>query len=328
MYNFAMTRPTVGVLRGGTSSEYPLSLKSGAALLAALPEDRYDVRDIFIDRRGVWHSRGVPSDAVRALSQVDVALNALHGGVGEDGTVQRILESGGVAYAGARPGAAALALNKVRAREVMQAAGLKIPRGAAFSLRGDQTTADMARAVFSEFGPPYIVKPASDGASNGILIVQTLIELPDAIGDMLDAYGAALVEEYIRGEEASVGVMEHYRDQELYAFPPVHVVLPEGSTHFAFHHHDQALARHIVPSNFSHAQKGMLIEAARLAHQALGLRHFSRADIILTPRGPYVLEVNANPGLYKGASFPAMLESVGSSIREFAEHALHLAVRK
>ena len=101
-----MARTSVGILRGGTSSEYDLSLKSGAAMLAALPESQFDVRDIFIDKRGYWHLRGAPVYAARSLSQVDVVLNALHGGVGEDGTVQRILERAGVPYAGARPQAA------------------------------------------------------------------------------------------------------------------------------------------------------------------------------------------------------------------------------
>ena len=73
---------SVGILRGGTSSEYNLSLRSGAAILSALPDDRYDTRDIFVDRRGYWHLRGTPMDAARALSQVDVVLNALHVGPG------------------------------------------------------------------------------------------------------------------------------------------------------------------------------------------------------------------------------------------------------
>src|SRR3989338_9791095 len=111
-----MVRTSVGILRGGTSSEYDLSLKTGAAMLAALPNDRYDARDIFIDRRGYWHLRGAPVDAARALAQIDVALNALHGGVGEDGTVQRILERAGGPYAGARPPAGSISLTKGRAR--------------------------------------------------------------------------------------------------------------------------------------------------------------------------------------------------------------------
>ena len=322
-----MTRTSVGVLRGGTSSEYNLSLKTGAAILAALPEDRYDTRDIFIDKRGYWHLRGQPVDAARALSQIDVVLNALHGGVGEDGSVQRILARAGVPYAGSSAQGTALALNKIRAREVLQQAGIRMPRAVSFSLNNDLNTGEMARLVFSEFSPPYIVKPPSDGASAGIRVASTLLELPDAIGDVLDAFGAALVEEYVRGHDATVGVVENFRNEQLYALPPVHVVAPAGSRHILPAHHEEALLVHVVPSNFSQSEKKALVEAARAAHRALGLAHFSRADFILTPRGVYLLEVNAIPGLYQGAAFPPALESVGSSVREFLEHAIKLATR-
>ncbi len=89
--------------------------------------------------------------------------------------------------------------------------------------------------------------------------------------------------------------------------------------------HEEGSARHTVPSNFSHSEKTALADIARAAHRALELSHFSRADFILTPHGPYLLEVNALPGLYQGASFPPMLEAVGSSTREFLEHAIQLA---
>ncbi len=318
---------SVGILRGGTSSEYELSLKTGAAMLAALPETRYETRDIFIDRRGYWHVRGMPSDAARALSQVDVVLNALHGGVGEDGTVQRILERAGVPYAGPRPQAAALSLNKIRAREVLQRAGIRMPRAVSFSLGNALSTGEMSNLVFSQFGPPYVIKPVQEGGSTGIRMAMTLLELPDALGDVLDAFGAALVEQYIRGEEASAGVVEDFRGEELYALPPAHVVVPSGARHLQFAHHQEGSLRHNVPSNFSHAQKQAIADLARAAHRALGLSHFSRADIILTPRAAYLLEVNAIPGLYPGSSFKPMLESVGSSVPEFLEHAIKLAMR-
>jgi D-alanine-D-alanine ligase len=320
-----MARTSVGVLRGGTSSEYELSLKSGAAMLAALPDDRFDARDIFIDKRGFWHVRGMPADAARALSQVDVVLNALHGGVGEDGTVQRILDRAGVPYAGARPQAAALSLNKIRAREILQKAGVRMPRAVSFSLQNDLNTADMARIVFEQFGPPYVVKPASEGAGSGIVIAPTLLELPDALGDALDAFGASLVEEFIRGHDVSVGIIENFRGEELYALPPAHLIAPEGSRFIDPSAHHEGSITHVVPSNFSRTEKQALADAARSAHCALGLSHFSRADLMLTPRAVYLLEVNAIPGLYPGASFPPMLESVGSSVREFLEHAIHLA---
>lgn len=322
-----MARTSVGILRGGTSSEYELSLKTGAAMLAALPETHYDTRDIFIDKRGYWHLRGAPVDPARALSQVDVVLNALHGGIGEDGTVQRILERAGVPYTGVRSHAAALSLNKIRAREILQQAGIRMPRAVSFSLRNALTTAEMSQLVFSQFGPPYVVKPAQEGASNGIRLADTLLELPDVIGDVLDAYGAALVEEFVRGEEASVGLIEDFRGEELYALPPAHVVVPFGARHLQFAHHHEGSLRHNVPSNFTHEEKQAIADLARAAHRALGLSHFSRADVIRTPRTAYLLEVNAIPGLYQGASFKPMLESVGSSVTEFLQHAIKLAMR-
>lgn len=322
-----MARLSVGVLRGGNSSEYNLSLKTGAAALAALPEERYDARDIFIDKHGSWHFRGMRMEPARALAQIDVVVNALHGGAGEDGTVQRLLERAGVPYTGARPLAAALSLNKIAAHDALEKAGIHMPRAVAFSLQNDLTTGEMARFVFERFGPPYVVKPPAEGASLGIVVAATLTDLPDAIGDVLDAYGAALVEEFIRGAHASVAAIEGFRDQELYVPPPARVILPEGLSFMAPHAHEEGKLSYLVPSNFSHSEKDALADMARAAHRALGLSHFSRADIIMTSRGPVLLEVNATPGLYPGSSLSPMLESVGSSVREFLEHAIHLARR-
>jgi D-alanine-D-alanine ligase len=308
-----MARTIVGILRGGPSSEYEHSLKSGAALLNALPDEKYDARDIFIDRSGVWHARGMPTDPARVFSQIDVVLNALHGGPGEDGTVQRILERAGVPYAGSRAAPSSSSLSKIRARELLQAAGLLMPRATSFTLQNNITTADMARAVFDQFGPPYVVKPASEGSGFGIIIADSIVDLPDAIGDILDAYGAVLVEEFIRGEEATAAVIENYRNESLYVLPPAHVLA--------------ARAGFAVPSPFSFSDKNRIIEAARAAHIALGMSHFSDADFILTRRGPYLLEVNAIPHLHSDGALHHMLESVGSSIREFAEHAIELARR-
>ena len=314
----------VGVLRGGTSGEYNLSLKTGAAMMQALPEERYDVRDILIDKSGLWHMRGSPATPARALAQVDVVLNGLHGGVGEDGTVQRMVELVGVPYAGSRALAAGIALNKNRARETLQSAGVRIPRGVSFSHRNDLNTAEMARLTFSQFGPPYIVKPVSEGAGRGVTVAASIIELPDAIGDVLDAFGSALVEEYVRGKEASVGVIDNFRNEELYVLPPAHV--EREGMFLGREPHESGSLRHSVPSPFSYTQKLTLADTARRAHRALGMSHFSRCDLIVTPTAVYLLEVNAIPGLYPGATFPSMLEAVCSSVTEFLEHAIHLAM--
>ena len=91
------------------------------------------------------------------------------------------------------------------------------------------------------------------------------------------------------------------------------------------HHHENILHRHVVPTTFDKDQKKILAQYAISAHKALGLSHFSRSDFILTPRAAYLLETNALPGLYQGAAFPAMLESVGSSVSDFLQHSINLA---
>jgi D-alanine-D-alanine ligase len=319
-----MMRIVVGVIRGGTSSEYNLSLKTGAELMRALPEEKYDVRDILIDKEGYWHSRGVTASPMRILSQLDVVLNALHGGIGEDGTVQRLFERAGVRHTGARAMPSGMALNKVQARRILAQAGIKMPRAVGFGVQPGLHTGEMARHVFANFGPPYIVKPVNDGAGAGIRVARTISELPEALADVLDSYGAALVEEYVRGEEASVGVVDAFRNEPHYVLPPAHVV--RDGAHLQPHHHESASIRHFVPSNFSYTEKQSLADIVRRAHIALGLHHFSRSDLIVAAHGIYLLEVNAIPGLYPGASFPKMLEAVGSSVGDFAEHSIRLAL--
>lgn len=315
-----MARTVVGVLRGGASSEYDLSLKSGNAILNSLPESDYDVRDIFIDKKGYWHSRGMAVDPHRALAQVDFVVNGLHGGAGEDGRVQRILDQIHVPYSGSKAAPSALSLNKIRASEALRRAGIRMPRSLGFTLSQDMHTGEMAKRVFSHFGPPYIVKPAGEGASHGIRISATIVELPDVLGDILDTFGSALVEEFVMGDEATVGIIEGFRGEELYALPPARVVYPDASQFLHFDHHRSEDVRHLVPSDFTEMEKRALMDAARAAHRALGLKDSSRADFIVTRRGPYLLEVNSLPGLYENAAMPRLLESVGASMKDYLTH--------
>jgi D-alanine-D-alanine ligase len=169
------------------------------------------------------------------------------------------------------------------------------------------------------------VKPSFEGASRGVLLAQSVLELPEAVAETLDQFGSAIVQEFIRGEDARVGVIEGFRGQELYALPPAHMLRPEGKRFIDSAARQEGLVRHVVPSNFSDEEKKLLEEAAKLAHKALGLSHYSRADFILARGKPYLLEVTGLPGLYEGAAFPQMLEAVGSSVSEFLEHAIALA---
>ena len=324
-----MTRTIVGVLRGGNSREYDLSLKTGAAVMNALPESKYAVRDVLIDKKGIWHIQGRPAEPARVLHGVDVVFNAMHGGIGEDGTIARIVARAGVPYTGARPEASALSLNKAQARRRMREAGIRMPRAVSFGIPDDLTTGDLAKMVFQQFGPPYVVKPVSSGFSDGVLYVATLNDLPDAIGDTLDAYGTALVEEFVRGREVSVGIVDGFRGENVYALPPTEIVCADEGLIITPRAWREGMLRITCPSESHHAtlHRALLLDMARKAHSTLGLSGYSTADFIVTSRGPYLLEVDALPGLYQEAPFPSMLGAVGATLPEFVEHTLYRARR-
>ena len=122
-------RTVVGVLRGGPSSEYEVSLKSGANVLEHLNKDKYEARDIFIDKEGQWHVHGRAVMPEKALIGVDVAFNVLHGEYGENGVVQKLLEEVGVPYTGSDAFASTIAFNKHSTREIVKKLGVKIAQG-------------------------------------------------------------------------------------------------------------------------------------------------------------------------------------------------------
>ena len=118
----------VSVLRGGSSSEYPLSLETGKAVLSRLKSDVH-TQDVLIDKQGKWHVGGVEKDPSRVLGATSVVFNALHGGIGEDGTIQRLLEAHRVPYTGSKALSSALSLQKSKSKEFFIDKGLRVPFG-------------------------------------------------------------------------------------------------------------------------------------------------------------------------------------------------------
>jgi D-alanine--D-alanine ligase len=302
----------VVVLRGGPSDEFEVSLKTGATVLEHIPKDSYHVQDIVIARDGVWHKNGVPISPHKAISQADNVFNALHGAYGEDGKLQHILELHRIPFTGSGSFASALAMNKVLAKKSFKKNGIKTPHYKVAKPTDNLSGTDIA-ALFRSFSLPFIVKPVSSGSSVGVTLVKDFASFEPALTSVFALDNDALIEEFIPGVEATVGVIEDYRDHDLYTLPPVEIRQSEK----------------IVPGNFSHDTKKELEEIARKVHEALDLRHYSRTDFIVTPkRGIFVLEVNTLPGLTSESLIPKALHSVGSSLSHFIDHLLKLAVGK
>ena len=313
----------VGVLRGGPSREHEVSLKTGAAIIANLPAERYVARDIYIDKNGEWHDRGKVVSPERILRQLDVALIGLHGEYGEDGEVQRLLERFSVPYAGADAFGSYLAMHKLMAKTRAQEAGLLTPEFR--HIEQVEESEAVAHDVIRSFHQPVVVKPIGWGSSVGVSVVGGYAPVLSAI-QQLFAEGApsVLVEEYIRGKEATVGIVENLRGEKLYSLPPVEIIPPEGDF-FSYNAKYSGATRELCPGTFSRTASEELQVAAKAMHRALGLRHYSRSDFIVAPSGIYYLETNTLPGLTTESLMPKALASVGVSFPDFLSHLVTLA---
>lgn len=295
-------------------------------MLANLPEERYSVRDIYIDREGQWHDRGRQIEPERVLRQVDVVLIGLHGEYGEDGEVQKLLERFGVPYAGADSYGSYLAMHKVMASTRAREAGLLTPEFHYIEKREDAV--EMAKEIIRTFNQPVVVKPVGWGSSVGVSIVGGYAPVLTAIEKLFDdGAPSVIVEEYIRGQEATVGVVEGLRGEKLYALPTLEIIPPTGDF-YSLDAKYSGKTKLVCPGNFSRVIREELQRVARVIHRALGLRHYSRSDFIVGPKGIYYLETNTLPGLTDESDLPAALKAVGISLQEFLSHLVNLALKR
>lgn len=316
----------VGILRGGPSREHEVSLKTGAAMLANLPAERFSAHDIYIDKNGQWHDHGRPTPPERILRQVDVVLNGLHGEYGEDGEVQKLLERFGVPYAGADSFGSYLAMHKLMSKTRAKEAGLLTPEFC--YAEHPEDSEEVARNVIRNFRQPVVVKPVGWGSSVGVSIVGGYAPILTAIEKLFtDGASSVLVEEYIRGKEAASGVVEGLRGETLYALPPIEIIPPKEDF-FSYDAKYSGESREVCPGNFSRMVTEELRCAAKAIHRALGLRHYSRSDFIVSPKGIYYLETNTLPGLTTESLLPKSFAAIGVKFSDFLSHLVNLALSR
>lgn len=313
----------VGVLRGGPSDEYEVSLQTGARVLEYLPE-HYAPQDIFISRDGAWHVGGVIRQPEKILPHLDVVFNALHGAYGEDGKVQAYLEKFGIPFTGSRSFSSSLAMHKGLAKKIFEQHGIKTPFSVVITPK--DATARRVVELFQSFPQPAIIKPVSGGSSVGITIAKDFRSFEQGIEEAFRRSGGAILEEYVRGQEASCAVVGNSAGG-LYSLFPVEVSSPSGKDYFDYESKYELPVTHICPGSFDSETKTAIQNMALDAHNALGLRHYSQADFMITPnRGIYLLEVNSLPGLTERSLLPKSLSAVGIPLADFLDHTLSLAL--
>lgn len=303
----------VAVLRGGPSLDHKQSLKSGQLVLDYLYESPGTHKDIYIDKEGTWFDRGREADPHKVLNMVDLVFNALHGPYGEDGTVQKILTQHNIPFTGSRALSSFTCSHKVLAKETAKERGVPVPR---YLLCEKEEDLELQGALaVRKLGMPLIVKSVFGEGSHWVRVVTTPEELYRASSELIE-HGPVMFEEFIRGREASVYVIEGFRDTPLYMIPPTEIQKINGEW------------IDTCPGNFTRSQREEIEATSREVFSALDMRHYGKIDFLITPNTTYFLEANALPKFHEGSLFSKALESIGSNPKEFVAHIKDLALKR
>jgi D-alanine-D-alanine ligase len=307
----------VAVLRGGPSSEHRASISSGKHVLEHIDREKYEVFDIYIDKKGQWHEAGAPVDPYTLLQFIDIVFNALHGEYGEDGTVQAILQDSKKIYTGSDVFASKIAIDKHATKTLLKKSGIKMPSGSILRPHLKSIDKELAE-VWRTLHHPLIVKPNASGSAVGVSIARTFHELERSVRYILASGHSALVEEYITGEEVSVSVISEMRGEALYAAIPSHVRYTGAYLSNSIQNNKEY---YVDPMrHFTHIERELVIRTAKHIHRELGLGQYSRIDFIVSPKGIYFIEANTLPGLSEHSIFVKALEHSGIRFSDFLVH--------
>ena len=288
----------IAVLRGGRSAEREVSLRSGAQVAKALRGRGHDVSEVDLDA-GTW-------DALRD-GGFECVFNALHGRLGEDGTVQGMLELLGLPYTGSGVLASALCMDKSRAGRMLAAIGLRVPEFDELEVK-EGVAADLVERLVTRFGLPLVVKPVREGSTIGLTIAKDA----DAVASGLVLAGRydrrVLVQRFAAGTEVTVGVLA---TPEMQVLPTLEIV-SENPVYDYDAKYTAGKSHHIIPARIPEEHRAAVSEAAARAFAELGCAGMARVDVIVARDGtPWVLEVNTVPGLTELSLLPDAARAAG-----------------
>jgi D-alanine-D-alanine ligase len=293
----------IGVLMGGLGPEREVSLATGAAVAASLRGRGHEVVDVVVDR-----------DLDRALraASIDVAFLALHGSYGEDGCVQGVLELLGIPYTGSGVMASALAMDKLKAKELFRLYNVQTPPYYVVD------AADLGRLdeLHGSFGYPVFVKPRRSGSSVGAGKANDARELRAAVLAALDHDESVLVERFVSGREVRVGLLD---GRALGAIE----IEPKGTFYDFESKYTQGGSVYHLPVRLPPTRTRGILNLAERAHRALGCTGVTGVDLLVTEgENEYVLEVNTIPGMTQTSLLPKVANEAGIEFAELCESIL------
>ena len=306
MHPFAGKR--VAVVMGGLSAEREVSLNTGAGVLAALREKGWDAVEID------WRE-GTSLPQLLAQSGTQVVWNALHGTWGEDGAVQGLCACLRIPCTGSGILASALAMDKVMSKRIFESKGVPTPRWQLLAHDGPADGSDAAVALAS-WPLPCVVKPANEGSSVGVSIVESRDQLGPAVALARGFHGPVIVEDYIAGTEVFVGILNGTVLGSVEVRPKTKFYDYEAK-------YKRTDTTYLVPPELPADVLAHAEQLALAAYNALGCSGHSRPDLRIRPDGEaFVLEVNTLPGMTKTSLLPKIAKSIGMDYATLCENIL------
>ena len=298
----------VCVLMGGTSSEREVSLNSGENVYAALEKGREEFNPV----RGEFSSEDEILDLVTGT---DLVFNSLHGGVGEDGTIQALLEILDVPYTGTGPLGSSIAMDKLYSKEAFQRATITTPAYVEGAGRSTEILVDRAS---NRLGFPVMIKPVAEGSSRGVEIAEEEKDLADKIDRIRGKYGRVFLEEYVEGKEVTAGILED--DREPIALPLVELNVKRERFYNYRAKYTPGETEFICPARLPDEVAQLLKNKALKAHYEFGCSGYSRVDFLLGSEGEiFGLEVNTLPGMTETSDLPLAAKEAGIDFVELVE---------
>jgi len=284
----------VGVVMGGTSGERDVSLRSGHAVAGALERLGHEVVPVIL-------GEGTDAFLAVAAADIDVAFLALHGRLGEDGCVQGLLELMGIPYTGSSVLSSALAMDKLKAKEMFRLHNVPTPPYYVL----DASQLDDLDELHGSFGFPVIVKPRREGSSLGVARASTPSELRNAVLSALEYDSSLLVERFVAAKEIAVGILD---GRVLGAIE----IAPAGGVYDYEAKYTPGLTEYFMPARLPPTRYRGVLHLAERAAQALDTRGAVRVDLLVTEgQNEYVLEVNTLPGMTETSLLPKIAASAG-----------------
>ena len=300
------------VLIGGCSSEKNISIKTGNAIIASLSKyhDRIKPINIVSDQDFSF---------LDEIQEGDIVFNALHGGIGENGDIQSILEINNISFTGSGSKASKVCMNKHLTKLVAQSEGVPVPRWVLY--RDNRLSKNkIFNSQKEQFPYPYIIKPNDEGSTMGLTKVDCEDQIDEAVITALEFSSEIMIEEYVSGREITVGILGN---KPL----PIVEIFPEKDFFDYECKYSKGMSSYQVPAEIDKDLALKIQKDALRIHEAVGCRHYSRVDFILDENNiNYFLELNSLPGMTSTSLFPMAAKHEGVSFDKLINIILNMAL--